>query len=68
MSRQARHLRGNGIYHVLNRGNCGMDLFGKAGDFRFFIKLLKEGRRRCSMRMDGVGHCPPHWNAGSVSV
>ena len=48
MSRQARHPVDDGIYHVLNRDNCRMDIFEKSGDFQSFIKLLEQGRQRCS--------------------
>ena len=51
MARQAQHRVDDGIYHVLNRGNCRMDIFEKSGDFQSFIKLLEEGRQRCSARL-----------------
>ena len=34
------------IVHVLNRGNCRMNLFDKPGDFAAFIALLEDARKR----------------------
>lgn len=31
---------------MLNRGNCRLNIFSKAGDYAAFIKILGEGRRR----------------------
>jgi putative transposase len=62
MARQARHPVDGGIYHVLNRGNCRMDIFEKAGDFQSFIKLLEEGRQRGSMRILGYCLMDNHWH------
>jgi putative transposase len=62
MPRQPRRPTDNGIYHVLNRGNCRMDIFSKPGDFQSFLKLLEEGRRRCSMRILGYCLMDNHWH------
>jgi putative transposase len=53
---------GNGIYHVLNRGNCRMDLFEKTGDFAAFVKLLEQGRQRTGMRVLGYCLMHNHWH------
>jgi putative transposase len=62
MARQPRRPVNDGIYHVLNRGNCRMDIFAKPGDFQAFLKLLEEGRRRCSMRILGYCLMHNHWH------
>jgi putative transposase len=62
MPREARKLVDDGIYHVLNRGNGGMRIFGKAGDFAAFVKLLEEGRKRSGMRVLGYCLMHNHWH------
>lgn len=62
MARQPRRPVDNGIYHVLNRGNCRMDIFHKPGDFESFLKLLEEGRQRCAMRILGYCLMDNHWH------
>lgn len=62
MARQARRPVDGGIYHVLNRGNCRMDIFEKAGDFQSFIKLLEQGRQRYSMRILAYCLMNNHWH------
>ncbi len=62
MARRACNPVDGGIYHVLNRGNCRMDIFTKAGDFQLFLKLLEEGRRRHSMRILGYCLMDNHWH------
>ena len=42
MPRTARASQGGYCYHVLNRGNARRTLFHKDGDFRAFVKLLKQ--------------------------
>jgi putative transposase len=46
MPRRNRPLPDNAIFHVFNRGNCGMYLFSKPGDFASFIKALEQARQR----------------------
>src|SRR6266850_343515 len=55
MPRHARIVAGDGIYHVLNRGNGRMRIFYKPGDFESFIKLLEEGRKKIGVRI--LGYC-----------
>ena len=62
MPRQSRNALGDQIYHVLNRGNCRMDIFTKPGDFEAFTKLLEEGRRRFDMRILGYILMDNHWH------
>ena len=62
MPRRARNPVDGGIYHVLNRGNCRMDIFAKPADFQAFVALLEEGRRRHSMRILGYCLMRNHWH------
>jgi len=62
MPRQPRQAADDFIYHVLNRGNCRMDIFNKPGDFQSFVKLLEEGRRRFDMRILAYILMDNHWH------
>jgi REP element-mobilizing transposase RayT len=61
---QARSMpsAGDVIYHVMNRGNCRMDVFQKPGDFAEFATILEEGRQR--VRMCILAYClmSDHWH------
>ena len=43
------------IYHVLNRGNSGMALFHKPGDYEAFERLLEEGHEHAAVSI--FGYC-----------
>jgi putative transposase len=62
MARRPRSARGGLVYHVINRGNCKMNLFEKDGDFSAFLKVLEEGRRRHGMRLLGYCLMSNHWH------
>ena len=62
MPREARKLPDECVYHVLNRGNCRMRIFHKAGDFAAFLKLLEEGRKRSGVRILGYCLMDNHWH------
>lgn len=62
MARQPRKAIDGGLYHVLNRGNCRMDIFTKPGDFQSFLKLLEQGRQRFDMRICGYCLMDNHWH------
>jgi putative transposase len=62
MARQRRKLADDSVYHVHNRGNGGMRIFRKAGDFEAFIKLLEEGRKRSGVRILGYCLMDDHWH------
>ncbi len=62
MPRRPRRLMDNGVYHVLNRGNCRMEIFAKSGDFAAFVKLLEEGRQRTEMRILAYCLMHNHWH------
>jgi putative transposase len=62
MPRRPRSIPDDSIVHVLNRGNCRMDIFTKPGDFASFIKLIEEARRRFDMRILGYILMDNHWH------
>ena len=62
MARQPRNAYDGEIYHVINRGNCRMKIFGKPGDYLAFMKLLEEGRQRTGMRILAFCLMPNHWH------
>jgi putative transposase len=51
MARRERSAVGGEIYHVMNRGNCRMTLFGKPDDYLAFMRVMEEGRKRTGMRI-----------------
>ena len=55
MPRTARASQAGYCYHVLNRGNGQRTVFRKDGDFKAFVKLLKEAGERVDMRL--LGFC-----------
>jgi len=63
MPRTARSLADDCICHVFNRGNCGMDIFAKDGDYAAFVKLLEEARSRYPT-VGVLGYClmRNHWH------
>ena len=62
MPRTARASQGGIIYHVLNRGNAGMRLFHKTGDFDSFVKLLAQAQEFVTVRILGYCLMPTHWH------
>jgi putative transposase len=50
------------VFHVLNRGNCRLDIFEKPGDFRAFLKTLEQGRQRTGMRILAYCLMSNHWH------
>ena len=62
MPRKARIAPAGMVYHVLNRGNCRMEIFSKEGDYLAFIKLLEQGRQRAAMRVLAWCLMPNHWH------
>ncbi len=62
MARRPRQAYGGEIYHAINRGNCRMRIFTKAGDYLAFLKLLEEGRQRTGMRILAYCLMPNHWH------
>ena len=63
MPRRARAAAGGVVYHVINRGNCRMPIFEKAGDFQAFVTLLREACRRVpGMRVLAYCLMANHWH------
>lgn len=63
MPRTARAAAGGLVYHVINRGNCRMDIFAKPADFAAFVKLLRQGRERVpGLRVLGYCLMSNHWH------
>lgn len=62
MARHARIAPGGYVYHVLNRGNGGREIFGHEEDFGAFEELLEQGRQRTGMRILGWCLMPNHWH------
>ena len=62
MPRQPRKAFGGQIYHVMNRGNCRMDIFEKGDDYLSFLKTMEEGRKRTDMRILAFCLMPNHWH------
>ncbi|MFZ5828744.1 MAG: transposase [Planctomycetota bacterium] len=50
------------VYHVLNRGNGGMRLFHKAGDYEAFERVLAEGLARYAVELFTYCLMPNHWH------
>lgn len=46
MPRRPRELEDGGIYHLFNRGNNRMELFGADRDYRTFLDLVREAKKR----------------------
>ena len=46
MPRKPRELADEGIYHLFNRGNDRRMLFNEEADFRFFLSLIAEAKRK----------------------
>jgi len=62
MARRARSVAGGEIYHVMNRGNCRMEIFGKPDDYLAFMRVMEEGRKRTGMRILAYCLMPNHWH------
>jgi putative transposase len=63
MPRTARPIRPGVVYHVLNRGNAGGDLFGKPADFDAFLRVLAEALERQALArrpVDLLAYCLMH--------
>jgi putative transposase len=55
MPRTARASQGGIVYHVLNRGNGGSDVFHDDDDFATFVNLMREAQEKVPMRL--MGYC-----------
>jgi len=62
MGRPHRAAEGGYVYHVLNRGNARMRIFGDDRDYDAFEKLLTEAVERSEMRLLAYCLMPNHWH------
>lgn len=62
MPRKARFAPGGLAYHVINRGNGRMKLFGKQADYLAFQDVLQEAMRRTPTRLLAWCLMPNHWH------
>ena len=62
MPRATRQVEDDGIYHILNRGNCRQRVFHKDGDYMTFLKLL--GQMKELYGIDIYAYClmPNHFH------
>jgi putative transposase len=62
MPRTARASVGGMIYHALNRGNGGAEIFHKPADYDAFVEAMAEAQER--LRVDILGYClmPNHFH------
>jgi putative transposase len=49
-------------YHILNRGNGGVPVFHKDGDYAAFLGLLATAKRKFSVKVFGVCLMPNHFH------
>ncbi len=50
------------MFHVLNRANARADIFGSAGDYRAFERIVAETCERVGMRVLSYCVMPSHWH------
>ena len=62
MPRIARGLVDGFIYHVLNRGNGGEEVFHKEQDYKAFINLMKEAKERYPLEILAYCLMPNHFH------
>ncbi len=62
MPRAPRTAVGGVVYHVLNRANARLGLFGAAGDYELFLGVLAAAHERVAMRTLGYCLMPNHWH------
>ena len=62
MGRPMRAAVGGVIYHVLNRGNAGLPIFEKPGDFEGFEGVLGDAHTRTGTRILAYCLMPNHWH------
>jgi len=62
MPRIARGLADGFVYHILNRGNGGQEIFHKAADYQAFIELMVEAKKRYPLEIFGYCLMPNHFH------
>jgi putative transposase len=62
MPRKPRVAKGGVVYHVMNRGNGGMPLFGQDSDYAAFEQVVFEAHQRLPVRILAYALMPNHWH------
>jgi len=62
MPRIPRGLCNGYIYHVLNRGNAKTEVFHKVQDYAAFVSLMKEAKKRISLKILAYCLMPNHFH------
>jgi putative transposase len=62
MARTARASAGGVYYHVINRGNARNTVFHQEDDYRAFVQLLADAKRRLPMRLLAYCLMPNHFH------
>jgi putative transposase len=62
MPRSARQLADGYVYHVLNRGNNKQDIFHKNADYRAFVRLMGDAKKRHPLEIYGYCLMPNHFH------
>jgi len=62
MARPNRGFIDGGIYHILNRGNGRQPVFLSEGDYRAFIDVLQESKRKFSVALYAYSIMPNHFH------
>lgn len=68
MPRIARGLVNGFVYHVLNRGNGGQEVFHKDQDYEAFIDLIKEVKARYDIKIFTYCLMPNHFHMVIVPI
>ena len=68
MPRIARGLVNGFVYHVLNRGNGGQEVFHKDQDYEAFIELMKEVKARYDIKIFTYCLMPNHFHMVIVPI
>ncbi|MBA7467307.1 hypothetical protein ES707_02523 [subsurface metagenome] len=68
MPRIARGLVDGFVYHVLNRGNGGQEVFHKEQDYEAFIDLMREAKVRHSIKIFAYCLMPNHFHMVVVPI
>ncbi|MFQ5867696.1 MAG: transposase [bacterium] len=68
MPRIARGLVDGFVYHVLNRGNGGLEVFHKDRDYEAFIDLMREAKARYAVKIFAYCLMPNHFHMVVVPI
>ncbi|TET42427.1 MAG: transposase, partial [Elusimicrobia bacterium] len=68
MPRITRGLVDGFVYHVLNRGNGGREVFNKDQDYQAFTDLIKETKARYAIKIFAYCLMPNHFHIIVVPI